>query len=125
MSQPRSYFPRWLELLVVAISWPLYRVRVLGAAQVRAAAAPILIMNHLSYADVVALQLVCPRPLRFLGYEEENSHWFFKLDLPAGRVDPDLRAPADGWHAPRDQGGEGRRGGLHLPRRGTSPGPAS
>jgi len=29
----------------------------------------VLIANHLSYVDVVVLQLACPRPIRYLGHE--------------------------------------------------------
>jgi acyl-[acyl-carrier-protein]-phospholipid O-acyltransferase/long-chain-fatty-acid--[acyl-carrier-protein] ligase len=88
MSKRLSYFPRWLELVVAVLARSLYRVRVLGAAQVPAAGGLVLIANHLSYADVVALQLACPRPLRFLGYEEENSHRFFKLVFRLAGVVP-------------------------------------
>ena len=97
MVRRRSYFPRWLELVVVALCRPIYRVCVLGAGQVPAGGGAILIANHLSYADVVVLQLACPRPLRFLGYEEEDSHWFFKLVFRlAGVIPISSRHPTDG-----------------------------
>jgi acyl-[acyl-carrier-protein]-phospholipid O-acyltransferase/long-chain-fatty-acid--[acyl-carrier-protein] ligase len=88
MPKRRSYFPPWLEIVVVILTRSLYRVRVLGAARVPVAGGAILIANHLSYADVVVLQLACPRPLRFLGYEEEDSHWFFKLVFRLAGVIP-------------------------------------
>jgi acyl-[acyl-carrier-protein]-phospholipid O-acyltransferase / long-chain-fatty-acid--[acyl-carrier-protein] ligase len=97
MPKRLSYFPWWLELLVIALARPLYRVRALGAAQVPAQGGAILIANHLSYADVVALQLACPRPLRYLGYEEEDSHGFFKLVFRlAGVIPISARRPTDG-----------------------------
>jgi acyl-[acyl-carrier-protein]-phospholipid O-acyltransferase/long-chain-fatty-acid--[acyl-carrier-protein] ligase len=97
MPKRLSYFPRWLEVVVVVLARPVYRVRTLGAAQVPARGGAILIANHLSYADVVALQLACPRPLRFLGYEEEDSAWFFKLVFRlAGVIPISARRPTDG-----------------------------
>jgi acyl-[acyl-carrier-protein]-phospholipid O-acyltransferase/long-chain-fatty-acid--[acyl-carrier-protein] ligase len=36
----------------------------------------VVIANHLSYVDVVVLQLACPRPLRFLAYNGPGTGWF-------------------------------------------------
>jgi acyl-[acyl-carrier-protein]-phospholipid O-acyltransferase/long-chain-fatty-acid--[acyl-carrier-protein] ligase len=88
MPKRLSYFPRWLELVVVALVRPAYRVRARGAARVPAAGGAVLIANHLSYADVVVLQLACPRPLRFLGYEEADSSWYFKVVFRLAGVIP-------------------------------------
>jgi len=95
-----SYFPRWLEAVVAPLARRLYRVRALGAGRVPAAGGAVLIANHLSYADVVVLQLACPRPLRFIGYEEEDSHWFFKLVFRlAGVIPISARHPTEGMRA--------------------------
>jgi len=108
MSPRRSYFPRWLEVVVIVLAWPLYRVRTLGAAQVPARGGAVLIANHLSYADVVVLQLACPRPLRFLGYEEEDSHWFFRLIFRlAGVIPISARKPIEGMRRAIEAAREG------------------
>jgi acyl-[acyl-carrier-protein]-phospholipid O-acyltransferase/long-chain-fatty-acid--[acyl-carrier-protein] ligase len=79
MLRRRSHFPLWLEVGVVLLGRALYRVRSRGAEHVPARGGAIVIANHLSYADVVVLQLACPRPLRFLGYEEAGSPWFLRV----------------------------------------------
>ncbi|HEX3731107.1 MAG TPA: 1-acyl-sn-glycerol-3-phosphate acyltransferase, partial [Opitutaceae bacterium] len=92
-----STFPLWLELLARAAAGLRYRVRAVGAERVPAAGGAILIANHLSYADVVVLQLATPRPLRFLGYEDEESPWFFRaLFRLAGVIPISPRHPTAG-----------------------------
>ena len=79
----RSYVPRLLELVAVALARLLYRVRSNGSGQFPATGGVLLIANHLSYVDPVVLQLACPRPIRFLGYQglQENIllDWVFRL----------------------------------------------
>lgn len=73
----RSRLPWVVEILVSLIARCLYRVRSGGAEQLPAGGA-LIAANHLSYADVIALQLACPRPIRFVGYKGmQQSHWFF------------------------------------------------
>jgi acyl-[acyl-carrier-protein]-phospholipid O-acyltransferase/long-chain-fatty-acid--[acyl-carrier-protein] ligase len=64
----RSTLPPWIELPLGILAGLLYRVRVLGADRVPSAGGAVLCANHLSYADVVVLQMACPRPVRFLAY---------------------------------------------------------
>lgn len=73
----RSYFPFLVEVFAIFVARLLYRVRTSGTAHVPAKGGAILIANHLSYVDVVVLQLACPRPLRFIGYKGLGRHWFF------------------------------------------------
>jgi acyl-[acyl-carrier-protein]-phospholipid O-acyltransferase / long-chain-fatty-acid--[acyl-carrier-protein] ligase len=73
----RSYFPRLIEIITISIARLLYRVRTSGVENIPATGGAILIANHLSYVDVVVLQLACPRPLRFIGYKGLGRHWFF------------------------------------------------
>ncbi len=75
-----SYLPWLLEVFVALLARILYRVKTIGAAHVPAKGGLLLVSNHLSYADVAALQLACPRPIRYVGYEGllEKS-WFFRL----------------------------------------------
>lgn len=83
-----STFPRWLELAVRGLAALLYKVRAIGAEQVPAEGGAVLIANHLSYADVIVLQLACPRPLRFVGYETDDSPWYFRLAFRLAGVIP-------------------------------------
>lgn len=83
-----STFPLWLEALARGAAFLRYRVRATGTGRVPAAGAAILVANHVSYADVVVLQLACPRPLRFVGYEDENSPWFFRAIFRLAGVIP-------------------------------------
>jgi acyl-[acyl-carrier-protein]-phospholipid O-acyltransferase/long-chain-fatty-acid--[acyl-carrier-protein] ligase len=71
--------PRWLELPGLMLARLLYRVRSSGAENVPARGGVLLIANHLSYADVVVLQMACPRPLRFMGYRGPRDPPFFEL----------------------------------------------
>jgi acyl-[acyl-carrier-protein]-phospholipid O-acyltransferase/long-chain-fatty-acid--[acyl-carrier-protein] ligase len=64
---PRSYVVWFLALPATALARLLYRVRSRGAEQLPPGGA-LLVANHLSYADVLVLQLACPRPIRFVGH---------------------------------------------------------
>lgn len=79
----RSTLPWLVEIVVAIIARCLYRVRSSGAGRIPAGGA-VIAVNHLSYVDPVALQLACPRPLRFVGYRGlgKRSRFFqlvFKL----------------------------------------------
>lgn len=75
----RSYLPWWIEKIAVAIARCLYAVKSRGAEHLPSGGA-LLLANHLSYVDVVALQLSCPRPIRFVGHEAfAAQHPFFRL----------------------------------------------
>jgi acyl-[acyl-carrier-protein]-phospholipid O-acyltransferase/long-chain-fatty-acid--[acyl-carrier-protein] ligase len=73
--------PLWLDVPVGIVARMLYRVRALGVSNLPASGA-VIISNHLSYVDVVALQLACPRPLRFLAYQGPGTGrflgWIFR-----------------------------------------------
>jgi len=75
----------------------LYRVRTLGAGHIPASGGAVLIANHLSYVDVVVLQLACPRPLRFMAYQGPGTHgflaWVFRR---AGVIPVAARHPRQG-----------------------------
>lgn len=73
----RSYVPFVFEQLTVLLAWLLYRVRSRGAEHIPKSGGVLLIANHISYVDVVALQLACPRPIRFIGYRGLSEHAFF------------------------------------------------
>ena len=65
----RSTLPLWIEIPAVFTARVLYRAKVLGIGHVPAAGGAVVIANHLSYVDAFVLQLVCPRPLRFVAYK--------------------------------------------------------
>ncbi len=95
-----SYLPRLLEIAAVGLARVLYRVRSLGPENVPKEGGAVVIANHLSYADVVVLQLACPRPLRFVGYEEEDSSRFFKAIFRlAGVIPISSRRPTEAMRA--------------------------
>jgi acyl-[acyl-carrier-protein]-phospholipid O-acyltransferase/long-chain-fatty-acid--[acyl-carrier-protein] ligase len=58
-----------VEFLGAKVARLFYRVRVLGAERLPVTGGVLLLANHLSYVDVIALQLACPRRIRFVGHE--------------------------------------------------------
>ena len=82
MRLPRSYLAWPLAAAATAVARVLYRVRSSGVEHVPARGGAVLVANHLSYADVVALQLACPRPLRFVAYRGPQTpalfDWVFR-----------------------------------------------
>jgi acyl-[acyl-carrier-protein]-phospholipid O-acyltransferase/long-chain-fatty-acid--[acyl-carrier-protein] ligase len=96
----RSYLPYLLELVGIAIARVLYRVRSSGAGNIPASGGVLLIANHLSYVDVVVLQLACPRRVRFVGFQGLQRHWFFDLVLRwSGTIPISARHPTEGMKA--------------------------
>jgi acyl-[acyl-carrier-protein]-phospholipid O-acyltransferase/long-chain-fatty-acid--[acyl-carrier-protein] ligase len=96
----RSYLPLPLEWLMLLFARLAYRVRARRPENVPGRGGVILIANHLSFVDAVVLQLACPRPLRFLGYEGLKANVFFeKLFRWSGMI----------GFSPRDPVGSTRR----------------
>jgi len=84
----RSTLPRWLEFLAAPAIRCLYRIKSRGAEAIPAGGV-LLAANHLSYADAMVLQMACPRPIRFVGYESlRDSHGFFRFAFHFGGVLP-------------------------------------
>ena len=74
-----QYAPWFIAAPLRLLARWLYRVRALHAERLPPGGA-LLLANHLSYVDVVVLQLACPRPIRFVGHENlVTEHWFFRL----------------------------------------------
>jgi acyl-[acyl-carrier-protein]-phospholipid O-acyltransferase/long-chain-fatty-acid--[acyl-carrier-protein] ligase len=100
MFRRRSYLPRPLEIFAILIARLLYRVRSRGECQVPTVGGALLIANHLSYVDVVVLQLACPRPIRYVGYKGlgENAFfaWVFRL---SGVIPISAEHPTEGIRA--------------------------
>ncbi len=73
----RTYLPFHLEFIASVIARLLYRVRTSGLEHLPAHGGVLLIANHITYVDVVVLQLVCPRPIRFIGHKGLRRNRFF------------------------------------------------
>ncbi len=73
----RTHLPFLLELIASWIARLLYRVRTSGLENFPMSGGVLLISNHISYIDVVVLQLACPRPIRFIGHKGLRRNAFF------------------------------------------------
>ena len=87
--------PLWIAAPAALVARALYRVRVLGASHVPREGGAVVIANHVSYADVVVLQLACPRPLRFMAYRGPGTgavlDWIYRS---AGVIDVSADKPS-------------------------------
>ena len=96
----RTYLPLPLELIARAIARVLYRVRTKGLENLPKKGAVLLISNHITYVDVVVLQLVCPRPIRFIGHKglrrDPFFNWCFEV---CGCISLSPDQPMDGIRA--------------------------
>ena len=93
----RSYVPVFLELVVVVIARLIYRVRSRGRENFPATGGVVLVANHLSYVDVVVLQLACPRPIRYVGHQGLQAHSVFDFVFRHSGVIPiSASRPTDG-----------------------------
>jgi len=93
----RSYLPYWVEWLAVIVARLLYRVRFVGIEHIPRSGGALLIANHLSYVDVIVLQLICPRRIRFVGYEGLVQNAWLDLSLRwSGAILISQRRPTGG-----------------------------
>lgn len=96
----RSYLPLYLETFARLASAVLYRVRSSGSEHFPAQGGVLLIANHISYVDVVALQIACPRPLRFVGYRGLRRNAFFNWCFEqSGCISVSSSSPIEGMRA--------------------------
>src|SRR5271154_1569318 len=76
-----STMPVWIDVPIGILARMLYSVRVLGASHIPSGGA-VIVANHLSYMDVVVLQLSSPRPLRFMAFHGPGTgrllNWIFE-----------------------------------------------
>jgi acyl-[acyl-carrier-protein]-phospholipid O-acyltransferase/long-chain-fatty-acid--[acyl-carrier-protein] ligase len=93
----RTYLPLYLELIARVVAVMLYRVRTSGLENLPKSGGVLLLSNHISYADVVVLQLVCPRPIRFVGHKGLRRNRFFNwcFDL-CGCISISAEQPREG-----------------------------
>lgn len=104
MKAPRrwhiSYCSVGWEWLARAVAALLYRVRAVHAERLPGSGGALLLANHLSYVDVVALQVAARRRLRFIAYRSPVPNpwfeWVFRragvIALPGGQPAGALRA---------------------------------
>jgi acyl-[acyl-carrier-protein]-phospholipid O-acyltransferase / long-chain-fatty-acid--[acyl-carrier-protein] ligase len=93
----RTYLPLPLELIAAAVARLLYRVRTSGLEHLPREGGVLLISNHITYVDVVVLQLVCPRPIRFVGHKGLRRNPFFNWCFEiSGSIPYSSDHPAEG-----------------------------
>jgi acyl-[acyl-carrier-protein]-phospholipid O-acyltransferase / long-chain-fatty-acid--[acyl-carrier-protein] ligase len=72
-----------LRLALGLVARTFYRVTPVGLETMPATGGLLLLPNHISYVDAVILQLACPRPIRFLVYDQiyraRFLHWGLRL----------------------------------------------
>ncbi len=96
----RSYLPYHLELLASAVAHLLYRVRTRGLEHVPREGGVLVLANHISYVDVVVLQLVFPRPIRFVGHKGLRRNAFFNWCFEhSGCIEISAEQPRGGMRA--------------------------
>ena len=99
----RTYLPYPFEVIGEIVAHCLYRVRTSGLAPFPPAGGVLLISNHISYVDVMVLQLACPRPIRFIGHRGLRRNAFFNSWFEiSGAIELAEEHPADGIAAAVD-----------------------
>lgn len=86
-----------LRLALGLVGRTFYRVTPVGLEAMPATGGVLLLPNHISYVDAVILQLACPRPIRFLVYDQiyraRFLHWGLRL-LGAIPISPKIARTA-------------------------------
>jgi acyl-[acyl-carrier-protein]-phospholipid O-acyltransferase/long-chain-fatty-acid--[acyl-carrier-protein] ligase len=86
-----------LRLALGLVGRTFYRVTPVGLDALPAKGGVLLLPNHISYVDAVILQLACPRPIRFLVYDQiykaRYLHWGLRL-LGAIPISPKIARTA-------------------------------
>ena len=70
-----------LRLALGLLGRTFYRVTPIGLETMPATGGVLLLPNHISYVDAVILQLACPRPIRFLVYDQIYQHGLLRWGL--------------------------------------------
>jgi acyl-[acyl-carrier-protein]-phospholipid O-acyltransferase/long-chain-fatty-acid--[acyl-carrier-protein] ligase len=86
-----------LRLALGLLGRAFYRVTPIGLESLPTTGGVLLLPNHISYVDAVILQLACPRPIRFLVYDQiyraRFLHWGLRL-LGAIPISPKIARTA-------------------------------
>ena len=70
-----------LRLALGLVGRTFYRVTPMNIEALPATGGVLLLPNHISYVDAVILQLACPRPIRFLVYDQIYKHGLLRWGL--------------------------------------------
>lgn len=70
-----------LRLAIGLVARTFYRVTPVGLEAMPATGGVLLLPNHISYVDAIILQLACPRPIRFLVYDQIYQHVMLRWGL--------------------------------------------
>ena len=70
-----------LRLALGLLGRTFYRVTPVGLELMPATGGVLLLPNHISYVDALILQLACPRPIRFLVYDQIYQHGLLRWGL--------------------------------------------
>jgi acyl-[acyl-carrier-protein]-phospholipid O-acyltransferase/long-chain-fatty-acid--[acyl-carrier-protein] ligase len=70
-----------LRLAIGLAGRTFYRVTPVGLDAMPITGGVLLLPNHISYVDAVILQLACPRPIRFLVYDQIYQHGLLRWGL--------------------------------------------
>lgn len=70
-----------LRFFLGSIARLIYRVRAEDAKHIPSTGGVLLVPNHISYVDAIILQLACPRPIRFLIFDEIYRQPFLNWGL--------------------------------------------
>lgn len=113
MSSPRSSVPppsgfreglaRCIRAVGGAILRCFYRIHLEGAENLPKSGGVLMLPNHISWVDAVMLQIVCPRPIRFLIYQgiyrqplmNPIFRLFGAIPIAPGRAKEALNAASD------------------------------
>lgn len=93
----RSTLPLWIAVPVGLLARLLYRVRVIGASNIPASGGAVMVSNHISYVDVVVLQMACPRPIRFVAFKGAGTGWLLNWIFEQARVVTVSPGPSSRW----------------------------
>ncbi len=99
----RDGVAKFLTVVFGAVVRCIYRVKVLDGQNLPTTGGVLLLPNHITWVDAVLLQLVCPRPIRFLIYEAIYRHpvlnpWFRlvgAIPITPGRAKEGLHAASE------------------------------
>ncbi len=99
----REGLAKVIRLVVGAFVRLIYRIHLNGGGNMPKTGGVLMLPNHISWVDAVILQLVCPRPIRFLIYDAIYRQPFIKqacqifgaIPINPTRSKEALRAAAD------------------------------
>ncbi|MCX6951012.1 MAG: AMP-binding protein [Verrucomicrobia bacterium] len=96
----RTHLPYLLELFASLVARTLYRVRTSGSENIPSTGGVLIIANHISYVDVIVLQLACQRPIRFVGHQGLRRNAFFNWCFEiSGSIPISAEQPRSGMKA--------------------------